>query len=131
MTQRVEVELRVYRRMRKDRFRFGRVDQLAVKNTVIQRLFAKAVAGDEKSFATRVPQRKGEHSIQMIDHRVAVSLIKMRQNFGVGLRRESMALLFELRANLAKIVKFAIHHSDDAFVFAKNWLVAGLEVDDR
>ena len=74
----------------------GRVDQLAVKNAVVERLFAKTVAGEDQLFLPRVPQRDREHSVEMIDKILAVLLVKMRNDLGVGLRDELVTAFLEI-----------------------------------
>ena len=67
----------------------------------------------------------------MIDHRVAVFLIKVRKYFRVGLSDELVISLFELGPHLAIIVKLAVHHHHDRTIAAKHRLIASLQVDDR
>ncbi len=83
MPERVEIEFGLDGRMCEHRFRLRRPDQLAVKNAVIERLFAKTVAGDDQLFRTRVPERDREHPVEMIDKSVAIFLVKMRKDLSV------------------------------------------------
>src|SRR4029078_13216305 len=70
MPQGIEVKFSVDRRMSKYRLGLGRVDQLAVKNAVVQRLFAKTVTGKDQLFCSRIPQSDREHSVDVLDKRV-------------------------------------------------------------
>ena len=54
----VEVSLEFDRRVSEDRFWFGSPDQFAVEHAVIQRLFAKAVSGDDQAFAAHIHSEK-------------------------------------------------------------------------
>src|SRR5258708_5994540 len=117
--------------MSKERFWLGRVDQLAVENAIIHWLFAVTVAGDDEPLSSCIPQRDREHPIDMIDKIVAVFLIKMRDDLGVGLRNELVPAFFEGLAALAIIVKLAVHHHDDRFVLTVNRLIARMQIDDR
>ena len=117
--------------MREDSFRLGRVDQLIVKNAIIKRLFAKPVAGKNEFFLSRVPESDGVHAVEVIDEIIAVLLVKVRNDLYVGLRYKLVALLFQFGADLAKVVQLAIDHCDDRPVLAVNWLVTGVQINDR
>ena len=68
-----------------------------------------------RSFFFRVSHRaNGEHPVEMIDEVVAVFVVKMRQDLGVGLCVKFMAAFFEIGSHLAVIVELAVHHHDDA-----------------
>ena len=82
--------------MREQGLWLGRVEQLAVKNAVVQRFLAKSVAGEDKLFFSRVPQRDREHPVEVLDKILAVDLVKMRDDLGVGLRDEFVAFLLEI-----------------------------------
>src|SRR5687767_12069172 len=104
--------------MRKQRLRLGCVDQLTVENAVIKRLFAETVACEDELFLFRVPQRDREHPVYVIDKILAVNLIKMGYDLYIGLRAKLVPAFFKIRANLSKVVQLAVHHRDDALVFA-------------
>src|SRR5690606_29551568 len=97
-------------------FWLGAPDELAAEGAVVERLFAKAVAGDDELFAARVPERKGVHAVDVLEQGVAVFLVEMREDLGVGLGGELVAFCLELRADLAVVVQLAVHHDDDGTV---------------
>src|SRR5437588_12747858 len=117
--------------MREQRFRLRRIEELAVEYTVVERFFAKTIAGKDQLFPARVPKRDREHSVQSIDKSLAVFLVKMRDDLGIGRGGEAVSFLLEIATDLAVVVELAILHRDDRAIFIKDRLVAGLKIDDR
>src|SRR5262245_61936866 len=105
MTQRFEIELGRDRRVSKDSLRFRGVDQLSVKDTVVNGFLAEAVASDNKLFLPGVPQRNSKHSVEMVNKIIAIFLIKVWDDLGVGLRDEFVAGFFQLFADLTIVVQ--------------------------
>src|SRR3954447_16374319 len=108
MPHRIEVELTCDRRMSEQCLWLRRIQQLALKDAVVQRLFAKAVASENEFFLSSVPQRNREHPVEMVDEIIAVFLVQMRYDLGIGLCDELVSLLFEFEAHVAIVVKLAV-----------------------
>src|SRR5215213_10095732 len=110
MPERVEIQFDFYRRMSEQGLRLGSIDQLVVENTVIERLFAEAIACEDELFLLRVPQGDREHPVDVIHKIVTVDLIKMRNDLNIGLSAKFVPAFFQIGADLAKVVQLAVHH---------------------
>src|SRR5258707_1386113 len=117
--------------MRQQDLWLGRKQQSLIKDTPIQRLLTKAIARDEKLSPSVIPQREREHAVELRDHVPAVFFVKMRQNFGVRSAAKGVATRFQVRAQFAIVVDFAVENHGDAFVFVVDRLLARDEIDDR
>src|SRR6476620_12231344 len=117
--------------MCKESLWLGGIQELAVKDAVVEWLLAESVAGEDQFFLMRVPQSDREHSIQVLYKRVAVFFIQVRDDLGVRLRDKSVAFRLELTSHAAIVVQLAILHGDHALVFVEYRLVARGEIDDR
>src|SRR5438128_12524238 len=83
LSQCLKIERRPHRRVREQDFRLRREEQVFIKNAPIKRLLAEAIARQQQPATLRVPQRKSEHSIEMLEHIRAVFFVKMWEDFCV------------------------------------------------
>src|SRR6266566_5174536 len=117
--------------MREQDLRLRREQQSLIKDAPVQGFLAKAIAGDKKTSTSVIPQREGEHAVEMRNHVPAVFFVKMRQDFGVRSAAKGVPTRFQVRAQLAIVVDFAVEDHGNAFVFVINRLLASDEIDDR
>ena len=57
-------------------------------------------------------------------------LVEMDKRFGITVRFKVVPALFQARAQLKIIINRAVEDDLDRFVFVRNWLAAGGEVND-
>ena len=70
-------------------------------------------------------------ALEMLEHLLAVVFPQVRNQFGVGVRAEDVALRFE-RGSLFRVVEeFAVEDGPDGAVFVRDRLLAVGEADDR
>ena len=62
---------------------------------VEERADAGAVAGEDDLVGAAVPEAEGELPLEVVEHPLAVVLPQVRDEFGVGVRAEDVALRFE------------------------------------
>ena len=99
---------------------------------VVQGLDAKGIAGDEKSLFAVVPDGKGIHAAEFVQHRFALEFVKVKEDLGVALGNEAAAFGFELGTELAVVVDLAVEGDDEGAVVAEHRLGAGRgEIDNR
>ena len=111
--------------MREHRLDLGREGQPAVRIRVVdERLFAQPIARQQQQVPPAVPQRHGEHAPQPLDTLDAVLLVRVDDDFGVGLRRKPMPAAFEVLAQLEEVVDLAVVDDADAAVLVVDRLVA-------
>ena len=102
-----------------------------VGGRVVQRLDAERVARQQQGLFGCIPQGKGVHAAQVLQHGRAFGLVQVQQDFGVGFGAEDVALRFELAAQFAVVVDLAVEGDDELAVGAVHRLRAALgEVDD-
>src|SRR5581483_8352669 len=75
---------------------------------VVQRFFADSVARQKKGFVAGVPEREGKHSLETFQTLNAFFFIEVDNNLGVRVGPEAVALFFEFRSQLAKIIDLAV-----------------------
>src|SRR5436309_14403618 len=109
--------------MRQQDFRLGCEQQRAVEHAPVKRLFTEAIARDEQAPPLIVPEREGEHSIEMLDHFAAVFFVEMRQDLGIRSAAKSMTARFEIGAQLAVVVNFTVEDDRDAVVLVEGRLL--------
>jgi hypothetical protein len=79
----------------------------------------------------RIPQGKGVHAAQLLQHGRALGLVEVQQHLGVGAGAEDVALRLQLAAQLAVVVDLAVEGDDELAVGTHHGLCAALaEVDD-
>src|SRR5437763_12819837 len=100
--------------------------------SVVQRLLAKPVAGQEQAAAAAVVDRESEHAVEFERQFLAPFLPAMDQDLGIGMMRgEFVSAAHELPAELRMIVEFAVEHDADLAVLVPHRLVAACDIDDR
>src|SRR5689334_9090090 len=87
---------------------FGSEEKKPVAFVVIKRLDAEAVARREDRAALIVAQRKGEHALQKLQTVFAVPLVKVQQNFRIGVGGKARAVGFQSRAQLQVVINLAV-----------------------
>ena len=78
----------------------------------------------------KVEQGKGEHAAEFGEAVFAPFLPGVYEDFGIGLRGETMAAEDEAFTKLAIVVKFAVENNGDVVIFVPNGLMAAGKVDD-
>src|SRR5258705_7288465 len=96
LTQGLQIQRRTDSRVRQQDLWFRCEQERVVKDPPVERLLTKAIARHKQSPALRVPQSKREHAIEVLDHVLAVFLVKMRQDFGIRRTAKSVAALLEV-----------------------------------
>src|SRR6476620_5753804 len=76
-------------------------------------------------------QRKGKHSIELLDTFPSPFLIRVDNDFGVRARAEGMTSLHQLIVQLDVVVNLAVETYRHRAVFIVDRLRSSLEIDDR
>ena len=114
------------------RFEFRREQETLRKGSVIQRLYAQMVAGNRQDPVAPVPYGKGENAVQAVDAVQPVACKQRQQDLRIRPCAKDRAGLFELQAQLAKIINLAVIGQDIAVVRAVHRLRRGIrQVDNR
>ena len=108
----------------------GGEDQLLAVRPVEERLLAGAVAGQQQAAAWLVPDREGEHPVEVLHQVGAVLLVEVGDDLGVGLRLQPVALGGELLAELGRVVDLAVADRPDRTVLVGERRRRGGDVDD-
>src|SRR5919198_6597447 len=98
---RVRVRLEAGPGVGAERLRLAREDQARSVPRVVEGLDPDPVARAEEPPASRVPERERPHAVEALDAVVAPRLVGAEDHLGVGGATETVALRFELAAELA------------------------------
>ena len=132
----VDVAGRVYTRVdaayrAQGRHLRGHRDALSVVGHV-QRLDAVRVAGEEEPLLRSVPERKGVHPPQVLDHVPSVLGVEVQQHLRVGVRRKLIPFCLELSSKPLIVVDFSVVAHDERPVVSVHRLRAPLrKIEDR
>jgi len=98
-----------------------------------QGLDSQAVPYQTQFLLGIVPDTEGVHSAEPTGQRInAPGLVPVQQNFGIAMRAEPVALLFEFSPEFQKIVNTAIEHQADRAVLGQHRLVpCGAKIQNR
>ena len=134
LVERAQVELRPGRlgaAAGEDRLDLGGEEEAPAVETPVQGLLAEAVARQQELAAPHVPDGKGEHAAQLVDHALAAVLVEMENDLGVAAGLEEMAAADELAPQLAVVVDLAVADDPGAGVLVGDRLMPARQVDDR
>ena len=112
-----------------ERFDFRGKQKAPVGLRPVERLLTNPVASEEESFPSRVPDGKGEHSVEVIDAPFTVKLIKSDDDFGVTIGPKGYASFLQRASERWVVVDFAVEDESLA-VSPEHWLFAAREIDD-
>jgi hypothetical protein len=97
---------------------------------IVQRLYTEAVARQKETLPVSVPDRKGEHSAQVVYAIRPEFFVQMNDGFGVGLRVKGMPPPLEVSAKVAVVVDLAVVDDPHRAVLVVDRLAAAGDVDD-
>jgi hypothetical protein len=100
-------------------------------SAVKQRFLPEPVAGDKYLAGIDMQYRKRKHTIEFIEHRRPLVLVKMQENLGIALRSQDVTVIDQAAAQLAVVINLAIEHQRQGAVFVVQRLVPAHYVDDR
>ena len=92
-----------------------------------ERLLAEPVAGEHEPLPGPVPEREGEHPVQVLEEAEAVLLVEVREHRRVA--RAAHLVAPQRLAQLAVVVELAVEDGDDPARLVRNGLAAGLEIE--
>src|SRR5688572_23581772 len=98
---------------------------------VVERFFARAVAGDEKLSAARVPHCEGKHAPQVLHALRAKLFERMNDRLRIRMRFETMAKGFQLVLQLTVVIDLAVENNFDCAIASRHRLVPARQVNDR
>src|SRR5262249_44965579 len=108
----------------------GSEQQRVVALRVKQRSDPGLVPRKHQLMLVPVVKSHGELAVQPTDEAGAVVLIHMDEDFDIAAGAETVTARFELPAQIAKIIDFAVADRDDRAVLVEVRLIAGGEIDN-
>src|SRR5580693_8285584 len=101
------------------------------RGCVIKRLYADGIAGEEQKVPSEIHDGESKDALEFLHARGTDFLVQMHDDFGVGVRRETMAARFKARAQLLEVIDLSIEDEPNRRIFIGHGLVAGRRyVDD-
>lgn len=105
-------------------------DQIVAGLPVEERLLAKRIPGEEQLLLPFVPDRQGEHAVELLHAALALLLIQVDNDLGIAPRGEDVAARLQLSAQLPVVVDLTVEDDPAGAVLVGERLMAGLDVDD-
>ena len=127
---RVRIELATDRGVGQHGVQLGGEHDPASARRIVERLLAHPVPGQQELLSPRVPDREGEHPVEVVDTVLAVLLPRVHDRFRVRSGDEAMAEGGQLPPKSHEVVDLSVLNHVDRRVFVGDRLIAGLEVDD-
>ncbi len=122
---------------RSDKARFDQRARLGGKGEtvrrlgVIERLDAERIAGQDQASGARIVQCHGVHAAQLQSEVEPIAAVEMQRQLAIGLGREhDRPRARQFLAQLEVVVDFPIGDQRRT-ARLEQWLVAGIEIDDR
>ena len=106
--ERGRIELARTGGIRQQRLQLGAEGQGAAGRTIVERLLAGRIAGEQQALTRAVVEGQGEHAVETRQAAIAPGSIRFENHFGVGRRPEAMTGAFELGAQLEIVVDLAV-----------------------
>ena len=124
---------RLERRAGQEALDLRREDEAPIEPDVIERLDPEVVPGEDqlRPGAALVEEGRGEHAVEAREARRPVQLVRLENDFGVGVGVERAASRLELRAQLAVVVDLAVVGQVQAPAGGRHRLVAMGQIEDR
>src|SRR5262245_50787416 len=91
-------------------------DELTVYMGIEKRLFADAIASEEKFLASFIPDCEGKHPAQVFRTVSSELIVSMNDGFGVAVGVEGVAEFFQLLSQLEIVVDLAVEDDPGAAV---------------
>ena len=126
----VGVDLPFKGRVFQEGFDLGAVEEVAVLFVVVEGLDAEDVPGAEKGLGGLVPDDEGEHAPELLEKLLAVLLVAVEEDFGVGVGLENVAFFQQVLPQVPVVVNFAVEGQDFGAVLIQDGLAAAVQVDD-
>ena len=96
---------------------------------VVERLLAHAVAGQKEVLAGAIPEREGEHPVEVTDALRPRLLVGVHDHFGVRARAESVSAPLEPVAQGGEVVNFSVQHDPDGPILVRDRLLPAGQID--
>src|SRR5256885_15355509 len=99
-------------------------------HVVVQRLLTHSIPSYYERSSLPIPDCKSKHPTQILDTILAILLIRMNEDFGIGGGIDFMALGNQVLADRHIIIDLPVQYDPDDLIFIVDRLVTGLEIDD-
>src|SRR5262245_30955752 len=97
----------------------------------VERFLAHAIARQKESLPVLVPERHGEHTVEVMQRFVAPLLVTVHDHFSIASRAEAMPETFQFHPQFAEVVNLAVEDYEDRFILVADRLLTAGHVDDR
>src|SRR5438046_180619 len=108
-----------------DCFDFRSEDKATVLLMEVERLYTGAIAREHKSFPIGVPNSNCEITFDLVNEIQPTFFVKMKNCFGICLRRILMATLLKACAQFGMVVNLAVENQPDSIGAAAHRLISG------
>src|SRR5262245_21381516 len=102
---------------------FGTESELALRDTIINQLYAHGITRDYQSLMMNVPNGQAEHSIQVTKDVFTPFFIAMDDYLSVGGCSKTVSLRFKMSTKFFIIVNLPVKDHIDGFVLIRHGLM--------
>src|SRR5690242_9050121 len=99
------------------RLNFRAEKQASSAESVVQRLLPETITRQEEPLVSLVPKRKSKHAVQLLNTVGTIFFVSVDDHFGICIGIKAMALRFELRAQLRKVIDFSVENDPGVAIF--------------
>ena len=97
---------------------------------IVERLLAHPVSCQQELPPRPIPQRQGEHAVEVGDEVLSVLLVRVDDDFSIRSGLESVSALLKPRTELTEVVDLAVEDRVNRSVLVPNRLPPARQVDD-
>src|SRR5256885_3114393 len=97
---------------------------------VVQRLLTHSIPSYYERISLPIPDCKSKHPAQILDTILAILLIQMNEDFGIGGGIECVAFGEQILSDLLIIIDLTVQYDPDGLVFIVDRLVTITQIDD-
>src|ERR1039458_6951595 len=103
-------------------FDLGAEHELRWRGPVIQGLLAQTIAREEQRLAARIPNRRGEHAIELVDALKPRLLIEVQEGLDVAVCAEAVASLLQVPTQILVVIDLPVAHEPKRTVLVRHRL---------
>src|SRR5215831_4681685 len=106
------------------------IDTVSV-DSVVERLDAKRIPGQEQSSSPHVPDGQTKHAVEAIENFIAPLLVSMDDHLRIRFGAENVAVAFQFMPEIEKVVDFTVKNNPNGFFTVRHGLMTAPQVDNR
>src|SRR5205807_1305187 len=104
--------------------------ELAAALVIVEWFFTYPITRKKESLPQSIPDRNRKHAVKAAETIDIPLFISMQDYFRIAARAKEMTPVFQLRAQIEKIVKLAVEDQTTGMIFVPDRLMTPTNIDD-